>query len=170
MTKSGLLSFILLCSCSDHRKATKSIHRSYAACGNKQRTYNTYRIFSVRINYLTHQASLAIVSFGPFWESMRDEVGLVTAKCELPLVPARIQSIVHRTRAIDRFSCSRHSDAGQSERRAPPAPIRTTDWSSRRSGQTRTQVTQSRVTPEHERHNVISLRRLHFSQYVSPSR
>ncbi len=106
------MSFILLCSCSDHRKATKSIRRSYATCDNKQRTYNTYRIFSVRINYLTHQASLAIVSFGPFWESMRDEVGLVAAKCELPLVPARVQSIVPRTRAIDRFSCSRHWPTG----------------------------------------------------------
>ncbi len=41
---------------------------------------------------------------------------------------------------------------GQSERRVPPAPIRTPEWSSRLSGQRRILFTQPRVTPEHERH------------------
>ncbi len=58
--------------------------------------------------------------------------------------------------------------AGQSERRVPPAPIRTPDWSSRLSGQRRILFTQSRGTPEHERHLVMPSRRLYFPQYIFP--
>ncbi len=52
--------------------------------------------------------------------------------------------------------------SGQSECRVPPAPIRTPERSSCLGGQMRILFTQLRVTPEHERHLVTSLRRLYF--------
>ncbi len=42
--------------------------------------------------------------------------------------------------------------AGQSERRIPPVPITTPEWSSRLSGQRRILFTQPRGTPELGRH------------------
>ncbi len=90
----------------------------------------------------------------------------VAAKYELPLVPARVQSISPRTQAIDRLSCLANTRTGQSGRRVPPVPIRTPEWSSRLSGQRRILFTQPCVTPEHERHLVISFRRLYFPWFI----
>ncbi len=58
--------------------------------------------------------------------------------------------------------------AGQPERRLPPAPIRTLEWSSRLSGQRRTLITQPRSTTEHERQLVTPYRRLNFTKYIYP--
>ncbi len=81
------------------------------------------------------------------------------------------------TRAIDRSSCAGYRSilvltslantrTGQSERRSPPAPIRTPEWSSRLSGQMRILFTQPRGAPEHERHLLVSFRRLYFPLYI----
>ncbi len=78
------------------------------------------------------------------------------------------------TRAIDRSSrvgyrlilvltSLANTRAGQSERRIPPTSIRTPDWPSGLGGQRRILFTQPRGTSEHERHLLISFRRLHFS-------
>ncbi len=48
----------------------------------------------------------------------------------------------------------------------PHWPIRTPQRSSHRCGQRRLLLTQSRVTPERDRHLVTSFRRLHFSWYI----
>ncbi len=79
----------------------------------------------------------------------------IAASCHLSLHACN-RSIIHVRRGI----ISRH--AGQSERRGPPAPIRTPEWSSRLSGQRRILFTQVRGTPKHERHLLISLRRLYY--------
>ncbi len=47
-------------------------------------------------------------------------------------------------------------------------PIRTPDWSSCLGGQRRILVTQPRGTPEHERHLLISFRRLYCPLYIFP--
>ncbi len=47
-------------------------------------------------------------------------------------------------------------------RRSPLSPIRTSEWSSRLSGQRQIRFTQPRATPEHERHLVVMLIRLYF--------
>ncbi len=70
--------------------------------------------------------------------------------------------------SVDQFSCLRNTCTGQSERRSPPAPIRTPEWSSCLSGQMRILFTQPRATPEHECHLVISFIRLNFSEYIFP--
>ncbi len=78
------------------------------------------------------------------------------------------------TRAIDRSSHAGYRSVlvltlldntrtGQSERRVPPAPIRTPEWSSRLSSQRRILFTQPHGTPEQERHLLISFGRLFFS-------
>ncbi len=47
-------------------------------------------------------------------------------------------------------------------------PIRTPEWSSRLSGQSRILFTQSRGTPEHERHHGKSFRMLYFPEFILP--
>ncbi len=60
-----------------------------------------------------------------------------------------------------------NTSAGQSERPVVPAPIRTPEWSSGLSGKRRILFTQLRGRPDHERHLVISFRRLYF-HYIFP--
>ncbi len=55
-----------------------------------------------------------------------------------------------------------YTRAGQSERGVPPAPIRTSEWSSRLGGQKRILYTQPRGTPEHERLFVLPFSSLYF--------
>ncbi len=86
----------------------------------------------------------------------------------------QLAAICAYTRAIDRSSRAGYRSilvltslantcAGQSERRSPPAPIRTPEWSSRLSDQRRILFTQPRGTPEQERQLVISCLRMYFS-------
>ncbi len=56
----------------------------------------------------------------------------------------------------------------QSERRSPPEPIRTPEWSSCLSSRRRILFTQPLGTPEHERHCWISFLRLFFLLYFFP--
>ncbi len=93
--------------------------------------------------------------------------GPVVASCHLS-----------RTRAIDRSSRAGYRSilvltllanmhAGLSERRVPPAPIKTPEWSSRLSGQRRILFTQPRDATQHECQLVIPLRRQYFPLYIS---
>ncbi len=88
----------------------------------------------------------------------RLKTALVRRVCSsyLPPVPARVQSIAHRARAVNRSSCLRHWS------KHAHWPIRTDEWSSRLSGQRRILITQPRGTTEHECRLVISFRRLYF--------
>ncbi len=87
--------------------------------------------------------------------------------CVLPVqyaaVMKQLAATYPCTRAIDHSSHTGYQSslvlssltdrrAGQSERRVPPAPIRTPEWPSRLSGQMRILYTQPRGTSEHERH------------------
>ncbi len=58
--------------------------------------------------------------------------------------------------------------AGQSGCRAPPAPIRTPEWSSRLSGQRRILFTQPLGTTGYERRLLPPLRKLYYTLYIFP--
>ncbi len=81
--------------------------------------------------------------------------------CDHRIIPAHVLSISHHTRPIDRFSRTptAYTRSGQLKHRAPPAPNRTSERSSRLGDQMQIIGTQ----PERQCHLLASFRELDSS-------
>ncbi len=107
-------------------------------------------------NIFTKQSILLVllVAANILPEGMRLSLYQLSERCRL-FLHACYRSILELT------SLS-YTRAGKSERRVPPAPIRTPERSSRLSDQRRILSTQPRVMPEHERQHITPFRSLCF--------